>query len=144
MMNRVECSLNRLLMVICFIIVPALAHSSVTLRASVSNTLSAAVAAGPIANWKFDETSGQTLIDSSGNGNTGYLGTNSTTETADPTRTLGKVNNALKFDGTDDLATIVNTAALNTLLSFTYSAWIYPTVWGTNGLGRTIAKESAT
>src|SRR5437762_3371925 len=135
MVNRVQCSLKRLLMAMCFIIVPALAHST---------TYSALVAAGPIANWKFDETSGQTLIDSTGNGNTGYLGTNSTAETADPTRTLGKVNNALKFDGTDDLATIANTAALNTLLSFTYSAWIYPTGWGVNGLGRIIAKESAT
>ena len=81
MVNRVQCSLKRLLMAMCFIIVPALAHSSVTLGASVSNTPSALAAAGPIANWKFDETSGQPLTDSSGNGNTGYLGTNSTAET---------------------------------------------------------------
>ena len=98
MVKRVQCVLKQLLIATCFVIVPALAHST--------NTPSALVADGPIANWKFDETSGQTLIDSSGNGNTGYLGTNSTAETADPTRTLGKVNNALKFDGTDDRATI--------------------------------------
>src|SRR5207244_9960397 len=84
-----------------------------------------------------------TLTDSSGNGNTGNLGTNSIVETSDPTRTSGRVNSALQFDGVDDLATISNTTSLNTLLSFTYSVWIYPTGWGENGLGRIIAKESS-
>src|SRR5437867_1068162 len=115
----------------------------VTHTTSFSLTVSAPTAVGPIANWKFDETSGQTLTDSSGNGNTGNLGTNSIVETSDPTRTSGRVNSALQFDGVDDLATISNPTSLNTLLSFTYSVWIYPTGWGENGLGRIIAKESS-
>ena len=44
--------------------------------------------------WKFDESSGTTAADASGNGLTGIL--NST-----PTWGAGKVNNGLSFDGTD-------------------------------------------
>ena len=48
--------------------------------------------------WKFDDGSGTTAADSSGNGNTGTLN--------GPTWTTGHINGALSFDGLDDRVTI--------------------------------------
>lgn len=95
-----------------------------------------------VAHWKLDETSGQTINDSSGSNN-GYLGADNTAEAADPARITGKFNNGLQFDGIDDLATISNSEDLNNLSAFTYTAWIYPTGFGGGGYGRIISKESS-
>jgi hypothetical protein len=40
---------------------------------------------GPVAEWTFDEASGQTTADHSGAGNTGQLGATSAAEASDPT-----------------------------------------------------------
>ena len=50
-----------------------------------------------LAHWKFDETSGTTAADSSGNGNTGTL-----TNMPGSEWTTGKVGGGLAFDGVDD------------------------------------------
>lgn len=66
--------------------------------------------------WKFDETSGTTAYDSSGNGKDGIV--NGAVWT-----TGGKSNGALDFDGVDDyvsLPNIVNPSATN----FTATAWV--------------------
>ena len=57
------------------------------------------ITTGMVGHWKFDETSGTTATDSSGNNNTGTL-TNS------PTWTTGKIGGALSFDGVNDYADI--------------------------------------
>ncbi len=68
----------------------------------------------PVLELNFDEKSGNTAYDSSGNGNDGTL-------TNGPTWTRGKFGSALEFDGVDDY--------VDTTLSqgppFTLSVWIY-------------------
>jgi chitodextrinase len=83
-------------------------------------------ATAPLGNWRFEEGSGTTAADSSGNGNTGTL-TNS------PAWTTGEIGNALSFsasdgnyveaDGSGDLANLYNSG-------MTVMAWIYPTATG--------------
>jgi hypothetical protein len=70
---------------------------------------------GLVAWYKFDETSGTTALDSSGNGKHGTLINN-------PTWTIGNKSNALSFDGVDDYVS-VNVALPD---SYTAAMWIYP------------------
>ncbi|HEU4724856.1 MAG TPA: Ig-like domain-containing protein, partial [Candidatus Eisenbacteria bacterium] len=82
-------------------------------------------AANPVATYAFNETSGPTTVDGSGNGFTGTL-TNS------PTFVAGKYGNALSFNATDDgndsndprvgLGRTINVPNL----PFTFSAWVNP------------------
>src|SRR3989338_2173060 len=73
------------------------------------------ITSGLIGHWKFDETSGTSASDSSGNNNTGTL-TNS------PTWTTGKINSALSFDGTDDYVNIGNMNVSGS--GITIAAWV--------------------
>jgi archaellum component FlaC len=66
--------------------------------------------------WRFDEGSGTTAEDSSGNGNTG------TVEGA--TWTTGKFNQALYFDGSNDYVNIGHDATINPGRPFTFCFWI--------------------
>jgi len=86
--------------------------------------------------WKFDEASGSTTSDSSGNGNTG-------TCTACPVHTSGKFGNALQFDGSDDYINTGSAPSIDNLVAFTWSAWIYPTGWGEGNIGRIIGKTTS-
>ena len=72
------------------------------------------------AYWKFDEVSGTTAVDSSGNGNAGSL--NPTV--GGPTWTIGKINGALEFDGADDYVQIPH--FLNRETRYTVAFWMYP------------------
>ena len=72
-----------------------------------------------VAYWKFDEGSGTTAADSSGNGNTGTL-------INGPLWTAGKAGNALYFDGIDDNVTVLDSASLHLSSAFTLSAWVNP------------------
>lgn len=76
---------------------------------------------GLVAYWKFDEGSGTTAGDSSGNGNDGTL-----TGTPGPEWTTGKIGGALSFDGTDDLVDVADEITLDipTSNGFTVGAWI--------------------
>ena len=73
--------------------------------------------------FKFDEVSGTTIFDSSGNANNGTMvgGLNATNDSV-----TGVFGNALKFDGVDDYATIPASASINDLHydDFSVSAWI--------------------
>ncbi len=75
----------------------------------------------PLAYWKFDESSGATASDSSGNGNDGTIVGNPTWQP-----TGGRVGGALDFDGRSyvkvDQATNLNFAPG----SFSVSTWVYP------------------
>lgn len=71
-----------------------------------------------IGYWKFDETSGSDLLDSSGNGFTGNLGLASRTSS-------GKINYGLDFNGTSGEAYIPYSSSLvPTGNTFTISFWI--------------------
>lgn len=57
---------------------------------------------GLVAYWKFDETNGTNIADSSGNGNDASF------ETGTPTWVAGVRGNALQFDGSNDAQTIAD------------------------------------
>ncbi|HRN71002.1 MAG TPA: LamG domain-containing protein, partial [Candidatus Woesebacteria bacterium] len=86
--------------------------------------LSKKLSAGLVGYWKMDENTGTTVVDASGNNNTGTLGSGSSA----PTWTGGKYGSGLNFDGSGDYVDVGNQAALNMTGSRTISAWIKPTI----------------
>jgi methionine-rich copper-binding protein CopC len=73
-----------------------------------------------VAAYSFDEGSGNTLHDVSGNGNNGTI-TSATWSTA------GKYGNALSFNGTSSLVTINDSNSVNLASAITIEAWVEPT-----------------
>jgi archaellum component FlaF (FlaF/FlaG flagellin family) len=84
------------------------------------------VPADLVAYWKFDESSGTTASDSSGNGNTGtlYGGLSSTGWRSGSSCISGS---CLRFDGTNDYIRITNSQSLDLQAPFSVEAWVYPT-----------------
>jgi hypothetical protein len=85
----------------------------------IHNPARADITTGLVGWWKFDEGSGTTAADSSGNGNTGTL-------TNGPTWSTGKIGQALSFDSADDY---VNAGTLGSFGSqrnngFALSFWV--------------------
>jgi hypothetical protein len=80
---------------------------------------SAAKAADPdlIGYWKFDETSGTTAQDATGNGNDGTLN-------GDPQWVAGELGGALEFDGEGDYVDIGNDPIFNITGQITVACWI--------------------
>jgi len=72
---------------------------------------------GLVAYWSFDEGSGQTAYDASGNGNNGTL-------TNGPKWTKGKSGSALQFDGTDDYVEVSDDESLDITDAITIEAWV--------------------
>ncbi|MEK9135018.1 MAG: LamG domain-containing protein, partial [Patescibacteria group bacterium] len=78
---------------------------------------------GPVAQWKFDEGSGLTAYDASGNANTGTLQNNMATTSW----TTGKYGSALNFDGVDDYADVGGNTFFDLASGpLTLEAWIKP------------------
>ena len=93
-----------------------------------SNTASATTPAAPsglVAAYAFDEGSGTTVTDASGNGNNGTVA-NATWSTA------GKYGEALQFNGTSSLVTIPNAASLQLSSGMTLEAWVDPSTVNAN------------
>lgn len=93
--------------------------SAVTLNISTtaySDPYTEIAALNPVAWYKFDNTSGTTIIDSSGNGYNGvaYNG---------PTWVTGKYNNGMKFDGVNDYVSIPYNSDFN--ITGTGKSWIF-------------------
>jgi hypothetical protein len=90
---------------------------------------------GLVGYWTFDGGSidwrTNTIRDVSGNGNTGSLVTMSTSSSP----TLGKIGQAMKFQGFPDRISMGN--VLHPTGAFTYSAWVYVTNFDA-GFGSTI------
>ena len=87
-----------------------------------SNTASVTTSAAPsglVAAYGFDEGSGTTVTDASGNGNNGTVA-NTTWSTA------GKFGGALSFNGTSSVVTIPNSASLQLSSGMTLEAWVDP------------------
>jgi RHS repeat-associated protein len=79
------------------------------------------------ARWTFDEGSGTTLYDSSGNGNHGTI--------SGATRVAGKQGKALRFDGIDDLVSVATMAGIPTNdQTFSITAWIKPETMKEGGI----------
>lgn len=98
------------------------------------------VCSPPVGEWKFEEGSGVTANDTSGNGNNGTL-------TGGPAWTSGKSGKALKFDGSDDYVVGASNLGISGNAALTMCAWIkwtgsswssgYPSFMGNNSTGTT-------
>jgi type II secretory pathway pseudopilin PulG len=93
--------------------------------------------AGPFAHWKLDDGVGTTAIDSEG-GHDGTL-------INEPTWVVGKLGDALDFDGSDDYVDLTSDAALDDVFigGATVMAWIEPAGWGEKGYGRIFDKSNS-
>jgi hypothetical protein len=92
-------------------------------------------AAKPVAAYGFNETTGTTVADASGNGLTG------TRSGATPT-TGGKFGGALTFDGSSSLVTVADNAKLDLTKGMTLEAWVRPT--NLSGWRTVMLKENGT
>lgn len=90
----------------------------------VNKTNTDSLTEGLVGHWTFDGNDmvgNQTARDMSGNGNNGTL-------TNGPKRAMGKIGQALEFDGSNDYVSIQDNAVFNLSLSdaYTWSTWIRP------------------
>jgi concanavalin A-like lectin/glucanase superfamily protein len=91
-----------------------------------------AVVPGLVAAYAFNEGSGATAVDSSGNGNQGAI--------SGATRnTSGQYGAALDFDGTNDLVTVPDSSSLDLTNGMTLEAWVRPLT--TSGWRTVVLKE---
>jgi hypothetical protein len=81
-----------------------------------------------VAAFAFNEGSGTTFVDASGNNNHGTI--------TGATWAAGRFGNALSFNGTNQLATVVHSPSLGLTNRMTLEAWVYPTAAG--GTWRTV------
>src|SRR3954470_16681998 len=95
------------------------AMAAAILSATILYPLSVAAQTGPVAAYGFNEGTGGTVSDSSGNGNTGTI--SGATWTAS-----GKFGSALTFNGTNTLVSIAHSASLNLTAAMTLEAWVKP------------------
>ena len=94
-------------------------------QASQVASCSATVTVNPFssgASFGFEEASGNTVLDSSGNQNTGTF-----TSTAVRARTTtGRFGKAMVFDGVNDLITVADSNSLDLTSAMTLMAWVKP------------------
>ncbi len=111
--------------------------TSAAVVVTVSNTVSQPGPTGLVAAYAFDENSGTTARDASGQANTGTV--------YGATWTRGKFGSALSFNGTNAWVTMPDTAALDLTTGITLEAWVYPIALSggsTNGWRTVILKEA--
>src|SRR5262249_20021150 len=99
----------------------ALLAVGVMISAAISGaaTTQAASATGLVAAYAFDEGSGSTVADASGNGNTGTVANATWTNS-------GKYGGALSFNGTSARVNVPNSASLQLSSGMTLEAWVNP------------------
>src|SRR2546429_154512 len=88
---------------------------------NVASAATPATPAGLVAAYAFNEGSGTTVADASGNNNAGTVSGATWT-------TAGRYGSALVFDGTSANVTVANSASLRLTAGMTLEAWVYPTV----------------
>ncbi len=84
---------------------------------TVTITVNPPAASGPLGHWTFDEGSGSSAADSSGNGYTGNL-------LNGPTWTNGAVNGALALDGVNDYVDVGSANGLDDIPVKTIAGWV--------------------
>ncbi|HJU47413.1 MAG TPA: LamG-like jellyroll fold domain-containing protein, partial [Gaiellaceae bacterium] len=98
-----------------------------------SLTLTVPADTGLVAAYGFDEGSGATTTDKSGNGNTGTLANTAWSA-------AGKFGNALSFNGTNASVTAADSTSLHGTSALTVEAWVRPTALG--GYNTIVLKEN--
>ena len=93
-------------------------------------TAAHAAAPGAVASYAFDEGTGNTSADTTGNGRTAALRSTSWTS--------GRFGRALSFNGTTSLAQVADSAALDLSGAMTLEAWVRPDT--TSGTATVLAK----
>jgi hypothetical protein len=83
--------------------------------------------AGLVAHWSFDEGSGTSAADRSGNGHAGTVQYGATWAAG----AQCKLGACVQLDGSDDYVRVTDTASLKLTGDVTVSAWIKPTAVGT-------------
>ena len=91
--------------------------------------VSASLSQGLVGYWKFDEGTGTSAADSSGNNNTGTL-------TNGPKQVIGQVGQALSFDGGDDFVNAQSPATLDNLAPISVSWWVKANALGGHFFGK--------
>ena len=81
----------------------------------------------PVGDWRMNEGSGTTLVDSSVSANNGTI-------LGNPTWVTGQHGQAIRFDGTGDYATVPDNATLDISSSITLATWVRPEKTGTQYL----------
>jgi glucose/arabinose dehydrogenase len=89
---------------------------------------------GLVAVYSFNEGTGTSAADASGNGHTGVI-------SGAAWSTLGKYGNALSFDGVNDWVTVNATSLLNITGAITMEAWVFPIA--TTGVRDILIKEGS-
>jgi RHS repeat-associated protein len=126
-------------------VVGSVARTTTTTYDDAGRTQSASVAtsgggsglpAGLVAAYGFEEGSGSSVADGSGQGNDGDVDGASWT-------TSGKFGNALDFDGVDDSIAVEDHPSIDVSTSMTVSAWVKPHAIGP-GHQVLVAKERGT
>ena len=97
----------------------AFAFSAVLLVLGLPPASPARAAGGLVAAYGFDEGTGPSVADASGNGNTGTL--------SGATWTSGKYSYGLGFNGTSSRVDVPNAASLQLTTAMTLEAWVNPT-----------------
>src|SRR5207253_3196197 len=96
---------------------------NVTDTANQTTSCAATVTVTPFAigaSFGFEEASGNTVVDSSGNGNNGTFNASN-----GPTRlTGGRFGKAMRFDGVDDIITVADSNSLDFTSGMTLMAWV--------------------
>ncbi len=108
------------------------ASATVTVTISQSAQPSDDIVTGLVGGWKFNENSGTTAADYSGNTNTATLVNQAQWSTG-----------TVLLDGADDHLNCGNGTSLNLTGSLTLSAWILPESYGQSGYGRIIDKGTS-
>ncbi len=86
-----------------------------------ATTSSTPPSSGLVAAYGFNEGTGGTVADASGNGNTGTI-------TGASWSAAGRYGSALVFNGVDNLVRVASSASLNLGSAMTLQAWIQPSV----------------
>src|SRR4051812_7924947 len=89
---------------------------------AATHASAAAPSTGLVAAYNFDAGSGSTLVDQSGNGNTGTI--------RNASWTSGKNGKALAFDGSSSWVTVPDSTSLDLTSAMTLEAWVKPSSLG--------------
>ncbi|MES2986221.1 MAG: fibronectin type III domain-containing protein, partial [Patescibacteria group bacterium] len=104
----------------------------------IASTASADITTGLVSRFSFEEVSGTSVADTSGNYRTGII-TGGASRTASTPTSLTASTQSIVLDGVDDEVKTVNTVSMSTL--FSAGAWVYRTSGG-GGVVRTQYNDS--